>query len=36
MSGKPFAVLPKPFDIHTLVEQVRACVAQNGTMKDEG
>jgi two-component system, chemotaxis family, chemotaxis protein CheY len=31
MSGKPFAVLPKPFDIHTLIEHVRACVAQNGT-----
>ena len=36
MSGKPFAVLPKPFDILTLVEQVRACVAQNGTTKAEG
>lgn len=27
MTGAPFAVLPKPFDIHTLVGQVAACLA---------
>jgi DNA-binding response OmpR family regulator len=31
MSGKPFAVLLKPFDIQALLEHVRACVAQNGS-----
>lgn len=31
MSGQPFAVLPKPFDIQLLVRQVATCVAsQNG------
>ena len=31
LTSAPFAVLPKPFDIRTLVEHVRACVAQNGS-----
>lgn len=29
MNGVPFAVLPKPFDIATLVEHVRACIESN-------
>lgn len=28
LRGKPFDVLPKPFDIHDVVERVRACIAQ--------
>ena len=28
MKGKPFAVLPKPFDIAELIAKVRACTAQ--------
>ena len=27
MQGKPFDLLPKPFDINELVERVRACIA---------
>jgi CheY-like chemotaxis protein len=37
MTGAPFAVLPKPFDIQMLVEQVSACLAsQEVRMRDEG
>jgi DNA-binding response OmpR family regulator len=28
MHGKPFGVLPKPFDIRQLLTRVRACIAQ--------
>ena len=32
LTGKPFAVLPKPFDIATLTAHVKACVdAQKGS-----
>jgi DNA-binding response OmpR family regulator len=31
MKGAPFGILPKPFDIQMLAEQVRACIAsKNG------
>lgn len=28
LRGKPFDLLPKPFDINEVVERVRACIAQ--------
>ena len=32
MNGNTFQVLPKPFDIHELVDAVRSCIAsQNPT-----
>lgn len=27
MKAKPFDLLPKPFDIHELIDRVRACIA---------
>ena len=30
MRGEPFDTLPKPFDIHDLVERVNACIAAQG------
>ena len=37
MRGAPFAVLPKPFDIRTLAEHVRACIDQQqaGSVRPE-
>jgi len=32
----PFAVLPKPFDVHVLVETVRECYERNGRIRGDG